>query len=275
MKIAYQGVKGAFSELAAKSTYPDYERQRYASFQDVFNAVENNQADLGIIPIENSYAGRVDQIHNILAKTKLNIIGEYILPIKHFLLGVEGAELQDITTAYSHPQALMQCSNNLSDLGITGEPSSNTAVAAKEVAKLKNKSIAAIGSALAAEEYGLKVLKQEMQDSLDNMTVFVIVSKQAFFPEENKGKVLTSMVYTIRNIPAALYKSLGGFATNNVNMIKLESYIPAGPNKKAQFFICFEGHPSQDNVKRAVEELGFYCSKTKILGVYYADPRRS
>jgi prephenate dehydratase len=244
------------------------------SFDDVFKAVENGEARLGMIPIENSQAGRVAEIHNLLPNSGLHIVGEHIQRIEHSLVGIKGATLADITDVYSHPQALMQCKDYLKKLGIKTHSYSNTATAARDVAGWGDKTKAAISSDLAAELYGLSVLERNIEDADDNVTVFIVLSKEAISPEPSEGRTLTSVLFELRNIPAALYKALGGFATNGVNMIKLESYIRGGGSLKSQFFMTFEGNPEDPAVQRALEELGYFSSRIKILGVYLADKRR-
>jgi len=244
------------------------------SFEDVFRAVEEGRALLGMIPIENSQAGRVAEIHNILPRTKLNIVGEYFQKIHYQLLGPKNSTLETVKTVYSHPQGLMQCRENLAALGLTGEPHSNTAAAAADVAKWNDPAKAALSSSLAGELYGLKVLKDGMEDSPDNTTVFITIAKEPADPDPAKGAVITTLLYGLRNMPAALYKSLGGFATNNVNLLKIESYIPGGVSGSAQFFVTFEGSPAERNVQMALEELGFFSKKVQVLGVYYADKAR-
>lgn len=273
--IAFMGVEGANADLACRQTQPYMQTLACPSFEDVFDAVATKKAKLGMIPIENSQAGRVAEIHNLLPRTNLHIVGEFYQHIEHCLMAPKGATLQSVKDVYSHPQALMQCRENLRQLGVSTHTYSNTAQAAKDVAQWNDKSKAAIASPLAAELYGLEIVKPHLQDSDDNTTVFIIIAREPVDPNPAKEKVITTLLYTIRNIPAALYKSLGGFATNNVNVVKLESYIPGGKrNDAAQFFLSFEGHPNEKNVQRALEELSFYCKKVTVLGVYPADNQR-
>lgn len=274
--IAFMGVEGANADLACRQAQPYMQTLACPSFDDVFEAVASKKAKLGMIPIENSQAGRVAEIHNLLPRTNLHIVGEFYQHIEHCLMAPKGAKPESIKHVYSHPQALMQCREHLRQLGVETHTYSNTAAAAKDVAAWKDTTKAAIASPLAAELYGLEVLKQHLQDSDDNTTVFIIISREPVDPDPKKERVITTLLYTIRNIPAALYKSLGGFATNNVNVVKLESYIPGGKkNDAAQFFLSFEGHPNEKNVQRALEELSFYCRKVTVLGVYPADKNRS
>jgi prephenate dehydratase len=274
--IAFMGIEGANADLACRQAHPYLQTLPCPSFEDVFEAVATGKAALGMIPIENSQAGRVAEIHQILPRTNLHIVGEYFQPIEHVLAAPKGASLKTVKDVYSHPQGLLQCRKHLLELKLETHPWSNTAAAASDVAKWNDPAKAAICSPLAAELYGLEVLQEHMQDSNDNITVFVIIAREPIDPEPSEGTtILTTALFTIRNIPAALYKALGGFATNGVNMLKLESYIPGGAKREAaQFFITFEGHPRERNVQLALEELSFFCKKVQVLGVYPADPAR-
>lgn len=272
--IAFMGVEGANADLACRQAHPYMHTLACPSFEDVFEAVADGKAALGMIPIENSQAGRVAEIHNLLPKSNLHIVGEYFQQIEHVLVGAKGATLKTVTDVYSHPQALMQCRAHVREMNLTTHTYSNTAAAAADVAKWNDPAKAAIASPLAAELYGLTVLREHMQDAANNVTVFIVIAREPVEPKPDAGRVLTTLLYTIRNMPAALYKSLGGFATNGVNLVKLESYIPGGPSKAAQFFLTFEGHPHEQAVQHAMEELSFYCKKVTVLGVYPADPAR-
>ena len=273
--IAFMGVEGANADLACRQACPYMQTMGVPSFEDVFAAVAEGRAALGMIPIENSQAGRVAEIHQLLPKTNLHIVGEYFQAIEHCLLAPKGATLKTVKDVYSHPQGLLQCREHLRALKLNTHTYSNTAAAAADVAQWNDKSKAAIASPLAGELYGLAVLKEHMQDSDDNVTVFIIIARDPVDPNPDKNRVLTTLLYTVRNLPAALYKSLGGFATNGVNILKLESYIPPGQAREsAQFFLTFEGHPRQPSVQNALEELEFYCEKVQVLGVYPADEKR-
>lgn len=274
--IAFMGMEGANADLACRQACPYMHTLPCPSFEDVFEAVESGKTALGMIPIENSQAGRVAEIHQILPKTKLHIVGEYFQHIEHCLLVPPKATLATVKEVYSHPQGLLQCRANIHKLKLTTHAHSNTAQAAADVAKWNDISKAAIASPLAAELYGLKVLKEHMQDSDENVTVFVIIARAPIDPDlEGNARILTTLLFNVRNIPAALYKALGGFATNNVNMLKLESYIPGGKKQgAAQFFLTIEGHPRSQSVQNALEELSFFCKNVKVLGVYPADPAR-
>ncbi len=271
--IAFQGVAGAHSDMACRKAYPYMTTLPCPTFDDVFEAVEQGKAEIGLIPIENSHAGRVAEVHNILAHTGVHIIGEHFQRIEHHLLAPKDASLETIKEVRSHPQALMQCNKNIRALGLETKAAANTAIASKEVAELNDVTKAAIGSELAAEIYNLKILKRNMEDVESNKTIFIAISKEPNDPDPAPN-IITTLLFTIRNIPGGLYKSLGGFATNNVNMLKLESYIPGGKSDNADFFISFLGHPKQRSVQLAIEELGFFTKKVKLLGVYPGDPER-
>lgn len=275
--IAFMGVEGANADLACRQSEPYMHTLPCASFEDVFEAVRDGKARLGMLPIENSQAGRVAEIHQILPKSGLHIIGEHFLHVGHVMAAADSATLETVRDVYSHPQALMQCRNRLREMKLNPHIHSNTAVAARDVKEWNDPARAALCSSLAAELYGLKVLQSGMQDSDDNITVFVKVAKEPLELEalEQEEKVLTSVLFTLRNIPAGLYKALGGFATNGINLLKLESYIPGGVSQTAQFFITFEGHPEQRGVQLALEELGFFTQRVEVLGVYPAAPERS
>jgi len=272
-KIAFQGSFGAYSHLACNEFYPNHESINYHSFKEVFAAVANEEVDCGILPLENSYAGRVSEIHNLLQNSNLFITAEHFLKIEHNLAAIKGAKISDIEKIYSHPQALMQCSENI-DKNIEQIGYNNTAEAAKFIASKNDKKLGAICSKYAAKINNLEILQENIQDSKnDNMTIFMVISKQCAEPDPKK-KIITTLSFTIRNIPGSLYKSLGGFATNNINMIKLESYIPGGISEQAKFFISIEGSPEDKNVALALSELGFFSKTTKLIGIYNADPKR-
>lgn len=274
--IAFMGIEGANADLACRQACPYMHTLPCPSFEDVFEAVSSGKAALGMVPIENSQAGRVAEIHQLLPNTNLHIVGEYFQAIEHCLLAPKGASLKTVKDVYSHPQGLMQCREHIRVLKLKSHAYSNTAQAAADVAQWGDISKAAIASPLAAELYGLSVVKEHMQDSDTNTTVFVIIAREPVNPDaERESQILTTLLFSVRNIPAALYKSLGGFATNGVNILKLESYIPGGSMRdSAQFFLTCEGHPSQQSMQNALEELEFYCNSVRVLGVYPADPTR-
>lgn len=267
------GVEGANADLACRQNYPYMRTLALNAFEDVFAAVTEGKAKYAMIPIENSHAGRVAEIHNLLPRTNLHIVAEHIEPIEHHLYAVPGTKLADVKQVYSHQQALMQSRKFIHEHALEAHVHSNTATAARDVAAWKDGSKAAICSKLAGELYQLELLAENVQDASDNETHFIVLSKDAEDIADG-ARVLTSILFTVRNIPAALYKALGGFATNNVNMIKLESYIRSGANSSAQFFMTVEGNPHERPLQLALEELGFFTNKVNVLGVYPADPKR-
>jgi prephenate dehydratase len=275
-RIAYQGEPGANSHLVCKQNYPDAEAVPCASFEDVFAAVEGGDADLAMIPIDNSIAGRVADIHHFLPNSDLHIIAEHFLRIRFHLMAVPGATLDTITTAHSHVHALGQCRKIIREHGLRPIISGDTAGAAREVAEAGDPTQAAISPPLAAEIYGLQILAEDVEDEDHNTTRFVVLSRDFIQAPADDGPVVTSFIFNVRNLPAALYKALGGFATNGVNMTKLESYMVDGSFSGAtQFLAEVDGHPDHIGVKRALEELKFFSTDVKMLGVYPADPARS
>jgi len=266
--IAFQGVLGAYSHLAARGAFPAMEPLPCPTFQDAFAAVEEGRAGLAMIPIENSLGGRVADIHHLLPESNLFIIGEYFQPVHHCLLVPKGGSFETVKEARSHEQALAQCRNTLRELKIKPVIAADTAGAAQDVAKLNDPSIAAIASTLAAETYGLDILRPRIEDRIGNVTRFIVMSRTRIEPDPRSGPCLTSFVFTVRSVPASLYKSLGGFATNGVNMIKLESYISVGDDSRARFYAEIEGHPADKSVDQAMEELQFFTTKIKLLGTY-------
>jgi prephenate dehydratase len=272
--IAFQGVAGAHSDMACKKAFPNFTTLPCQNFEDVFSAVKENKAELGLIPIENSHAGRVAEIHNLLPSSGLHIVGEYFHTVRHNLVGIKGTKREEVKKAFSHTQALMQCRKYLLKNNIEPLPYFDTAGAAKHVAERGDRHFAAISSDLAADLYGLEIIEADIQDSQTNRTLFVGIADEPIDPAPNNGTILTSMLFTTRNISAGLYKALGGFATNSVNILKLESYIPDYSSGTAQFFITFEGHPSQKHVQAALEELGFFTKQAELLGIYPADKER-
>jgi prephenate dehydratase len=272
-KIVYQGEPGANSHIAAREVYPDFEAIACATFEDCFAELEQGTADLGMIPIENSIAGRVADIHQLLPKSNLHIIGEYFLPVRHQLMAPQGATLDGLKTVQSHPQALGQCRENLRRLGLTPVVGADTAGSAREIAQIGDTTRGAIASRLAAEIYGLDILKEDVEDQTHNTTRFVILSKEDLRAAPGVGPIMTTFVFRVKNVPAALYKALGGFATNGINMTKLESYMIEGHFTATQFLAEVEGHPSERGLTHAFEELGFF-TEWRILGVYRASPYR-
>ncbi|MGI8522634.1 MAG: prephenate dehydratase [Nocardioides sp.] len=274
-RIAYQGEPGSNSHLVCAQRFPDAEAVPCASFEDAFAAVEQGGADLAVIPIDNSLAGRVADIHHFLPTSTLHIVGEHFLRIRFALLGIPGATLETVKTVHSHVHALGQCRRIIREHGLVPVISGDTAGAAREVAEAGDPAQAAISPPLAAEIYGLTVLADDVEDEEHNTTRFVILSRDLIEAEPGHGPVVTSFIFNVRNLPAALYKALGGFATNGVNMTKLESYMVGGEFTATQFLAEVDGHPQDLAVRRALEELAFFTTDVKILGVYPADPFRA
>jgi len=274
-RIAYQGEPGANSHMVCKVHYPDRETLACASFEDVFAAVEGGDAELAMIPIDNSIAGRVADIHHFLPDSDLHIVGEHFLRIQFALMALPGATIGSIRTVHSHVHALGQCRKAIRRLGLTPVISGDTAGAAREVAESGDLTQAAISPPLAAETYGLEVLERDVEDEEHNTTRFVVLSRDLVEAAPGNGPVVTSFIFNVRNLPAALYKALGGFATNGVNMTKLESYMVGGHFTATQFLAEVDGHPEEPGLARALEELSFFTTDVKILGVYPADSFRS
>jgi len=273
--IVFQGEPGANSHIACKDAYPDHEPVPCPTFEDAFTAVANGEADLGMIPIENSVAGRVSDIHHLMPTARLHIVAEHFLPIRNQLMAPKGATLKGLKTVESHIMALGQCRNYIRKLGVKAVVAADTAGAAKEVAERGDLTRAAIASKLAAQIYGLHILAEDIEDESHSTTRFIVLSREDRRARRGDGLVLTTFVFQVRNIPAALYKALGGFATNRVNMTKLESYMIEGNFFATQFYADVEGHPDDDNLKLALDELKFFSKELTILGVYPAHPFRA
>ncbi|MBF0332623.1 MAG: prephenate dehydratase [Alphaproteobacteria bacterium] len=271
--IAFQGQLGAYSHLACRTAYPDMTPLPCAAFDDAFAAVRERRAGLAMMPVENSVAGRVADIHHLLPESGLHIIGEHFQRVHHHLLAVPGARIEDIRVVRSHVHALSQCRNLIRRLGIQPVVAADTAGAAGEVAEKGDPAVAAIASELAGQIHGLVSLEANVEDAPHNTTRFLIMARDPIEPPESRP-VVTSFVFRVRNVPAALYKALGGFATNGVNMTKLESYQVGGQFVAAQFYADVEGHPEERNVRLALEELDFFSREVRILGVYPAHPFR-
>lgn len=272
-KVVFQGEPGANSHNACREVYPDYEAVPCATFEDCFAAIEQGVADLGMIPVENSTFGRVVDIHHLLPKSDLHIIGEYFLPIRYTLMAPKGATLAGLRAVQSHPQALGQCRETLRALGLEPIVGADTAGSARQIAELGDLSRGALAPHLAAELYGLDVLKTDLVDEPHNTTRFIILSRDALRAAPGVGPVMTTFVFNVRNVPAALYKALGGFATNQVNMTRLESYMIGGTFTATQFLADVEGHPDERGLANALEELGFFADY-RVLGVYRQSPFR-
>ncbi len=268
--IVFQGEPGANSHIACRDAYPDYEPLPCPTFEDAFAALSTGSADLGMIPIENSVAGRVSDIHHMMPTSKLHIIAEWFLPIRNQLLAPKGATLPGLKTVESHVMALGQCRRYLRKLKLKTVVAADTAGAAREVAERGDPTCAAIASRLAAEIYGLDILAENIEDETHSTTRFVVLSRDDLRTHAGDGPVITTFVFEVRNVPAALYKALGGFATNGVNMTKLESYMIEGNFYATQFYADVEGHPDDRNLALALEELQFFSKRMRILGVYPA-----
>ena len=271
--VAFQGVPGAYSNLACREVFPDAEAVACKTFDAAFDAVKTGAVDVGMIPIENSLGGRVADIHHLLPNSGLYIIGEHFQSVQHMLLAPEGATLESVKRVYSHEQALAQCRDIIRELEIEAVVAADTAGAAQEVAERNNPEEAAVASSLAAEIYGLKPLRSRIEDRIGNTTRFVIMSRQRMDSPPDEPAI-TSLVFQVRSVPAALYKGLGGFATNGINVVKLESYITDMSFTVAQFYAEIEGHVSDVAVARALDELRYYSTTVRELGVYRAHPFR-
>ncbi len=271
--IAYQGAPGANSDLACRSVFPEMTSLPCASFEDAFAAVHEGRARLAMIPVENSVAGRVADIHHLLPRGGLHIIGEHYQRVVHCLVAPKGATMEGLREVHSHIQALSQCRTYLRDRGLVPVSHADTAGAAADVAKWNDPGIAAIASDLAAEIYGLTILAKGIEDAAHNTTRFLVLAKEPAVPPAGSDTV-TSLLFRVRSVPAALYKALGGFATNGVNITKLESYLVDGRFVAAQFYADVEGHPEERPLRLAMEELNFFAREVKILGVYPAHPFR-
>ena len=267
--IAYQGVEGAYSHLACKNAFPKSISIACESFEDAMKLVEKGTADFAMIPVENSTAGRVEEIYRLIPKSSLFIVNEHFEPVNHCLLGIKGSKLEDIRYVGSHPQALAQCYKNIIDLNLTAVAKFDTAGSAKEISMQDNPVFGAIASKLAADLYDLDILKEHFGDLKGNVTRFIILSREKTIPKFEKDKeYIISLIFHVRDIPAALYKALGGFATNGVNLLKLESYSMTGSLQVSRFHIDIEAHPDEKRLKLALDELIYFAKEIKYLGVY-------
>ena len=269
-RIAFQGEPGANSHIACNEAYPAYEPLPCPTFEDAFAAVRSGRAALGMIPIDNSVAGRVADIHHLMPQSGLHILAEWFLPVQHQLMAPHGASLKTIRTVESHIHALGQCRTVIRKLGIKAVVAADTAGAAREVAEAADISRAALATGLAATIYGLKILKRNVADARHNTTRFIVVARKPKWASRAEQRVVTTFIFQVRNIPAALYKALGGFATNGINMTKLESYMVDGSFAATQFYVDVQGHPRDRALELALEELKFVSQphSLKILGVY-------
>ena len=266
--FSFQGVKGAYSELAGKKLYPKAESFPCSTFEEMFEQVRIGNVDAAMVPIENSLAGRVADTQRLIPESNLKISSEYFLEVNHNLLGVKGANISDIKRVHSHEQGIAQCRNKIINLKKEMIIEADTAGSAKLISELNNVEDAAIASELAADIYKLDILESNFQDLKNNVTRFLIMQKDSIKIDPLSDDILTTLVFNVRSIPAALYKCLGGFASNGVNITKLESYIHPQGFDVAQFYIDFEGHPDNPSVRLALEEMKFFCKHLKILGVY-------
>lgn len=275
-KISFQGEPGANSDTACRNMFPDMEPLPCATFEDAFNAVETGEADLAMIPIENTLAGRVADIHHLLPESRLHIVGEYFLPIHFHLMVLPGTKLEDIKSVHSHIHALGQCRKVIRSNGWKPVIAGDTAGAARQVAELADKSKAALAPFLAASLYGLDILLENIEDAENNVTRFIVLSREKQWAQRPSpdSLMVTTFVFRVRNVPAALYKAMGGFATNGINMTKLESYQVGGTFRATQFYADIEGHPDDVSVKLALEELEFFSREVRIVGVYPGSENR-
>ena len=273
--VAYQGEPGAYSHLACKHTFPDWKSIHCATFVDALKMVERGDAYYAMIPVENSTAGRVEEIYRELKRTQLYVVKEHFEPVNHCLMARHGMTLNDITHIGSHPQALAQCDANIKALGATNQAMYDTAGAAKHISEYDEAGLAVISSELAAELYGLNVLKTHFNDRVGNTTRFLVFSRQQKMPAFEEGQIyITSFMFRVRNIPAALYKAMGGFATYGINMLKLESYMENENFTATQFYVDVASHFHSVEMQAALEELSFFSEEVRILGTYLADKYR-
>jgi prephenate dehydratase len=273
-RVAFQGEPGSYSHLAAREALPKAEAVASPTFDDAFAALADGSVDLALIPIENSLHGRITDIHHILPAAPVHFVGEHFLRVRHQLMAVAGATLGGIRVVVSQEPALGQCRNIVREMKLKQQLWADTAGAARHVAELKDPSVAAVASSLAAEIHGLTILKRDVEDADHNVTRFLIMAREPETVPNDGRAVITSFIFRVKNVPAALYKAMGGFATNGVNMTKLESYQLEGSFAATQFYADIEGHPDERGVKLALEELGFFTSTLKILGTYPAHPFR-
>ena len=266
--FSFQGINGAYSELAGRNIFPEADSLACATFEEMFQTVREGKANVAIVPIENSQAGRVADTQRLIPDSELKIVREYFLEVKHNLLVVPGTKMSDIKRIYSHEQGIAQCRNKIIELNKEMIIVADTAGAAKKIAELNSKEEAAVASKLASRIYKLEILESNFQDVSTNVTRFLVMASKLNPLDPNDDNLITTLVFTVRSIPASLYKCLGGFASNGVNITKLESYVHPQGFDVAQFYIDFEGHPEQTSVKLALEEMKFFCKHMNILGVY-------
>jgi prephenate dehydratase len=273
--IAFQGAPGAYSDLACRRVFPRLRTLPCATFEDTIAAVKSGRAGLAMLPVENSVAGRVADIHHLLPDSGLHIVGEHFARVNHQLLALPGASLKTVKTVRSHVHALSQCRKLIRKLKLKAVVAADTAGAAAELAKSHDTSVAVIASELAGKIYGLKKLKKNVEDADHNTTRFLVMARKPKPAPHDGRKVVTTFVFNVRNVPAALYKAMGGFATNGINMTKLESYMVGGDFTATQFYVDVEGHPKSRALQLALDELKFVTHRLSILGVYPAHPFRA
>ena len=273
--ISYQGEPGANSHIACRETHPDFDPLPCSTFEDALGAVKSGEAQFAMIPIENSLAGRVADIHHLLPDSGLYIVGEHFLPIRFQLMGLPGTKLADITDIYSHVHALGQCRKIIRKHGFKAHVAGDTAGAARQVKEWGDRTKAALAPRLAADIYGLDILAEDVEDEKHNTTRFVILAGEPDDALPGNGPVITTFIFNVRNVPAALYKAMGGFATNGINMTKLESYQVRGEFVATMFYADIDGHPADRSVQLALEELSFFSTELRILGTYPASPYRA
>tara|TARA_Y100000590_G_scaffold50522_1_gene53259 strand:+ start:4942 stop:5790 length:849 start_codon:yes stop_codon:yes gene_type:complete len=270
IKVAFQGEKGAYSHLASLEVFPNVEARACATFEEAFQLAKDDLSYRILIPIENSLAGRVADIHYLIPKYKLQIHAEHFQKVNHNLLGIKGSKIEDIKTVRSHAQAIGQCRKIISEYNLKTIIAADTAGSAKFISEKKDKSESAIASKLAAKIYNLEILKSKIEDESGNVTRFLIMGKETQHPAREGKKYITSCIFKLKSIPAALYKSLGGFATNGVNLCKLESFSVKNTFDQVNFYIDIEGHIEDPSLQKALEELGFHTQRLDVLGVYEA-----
>ena len=270
IKIAFQGEKGAYSHLASLEVFPKAEVKACSTFEEAFKLANENLEYRIVIPIENSLAGRVADIHYLIPKYKLQIHAEHFQKVSHCLLGVKGSKIKDVKTVRSHSQAIGQCQKIINQNNLKPIIAADTAGSARFISEKKDKSDSAIASELAAKIYNLEILKSKIEDESQNVTRFLIMGKESKHPEFKEKKYITSCIFKLKSIPAALYKALGGFATNGVSLTKLESFAVKNTFDQVNFYIDLEGHIEDPRIQKALEELGFHTEKLDILGVYEA-----
>ena len=273
-RIAFQGEPGAYGHQACREARPDHDPLPCPTFDAAIEAVRKGDAELGMIAVENSTFGRVADVHHLLPESGLHIVDEAFVRVHINLLGLRGTRTDQIRTARGHPVILPQCAEFLRENGISTEAASDNARAARDVAEGGDPTVAALASELAADIYGLQVLARNIEDQANNTTRFLVMSREPDYKRRGKGPMITSFIFRVRNIPAALYKGMGGFATNGVNMTKLESYMVGGSFTATQFYADIEGHPEDPPVRRALEELGYFTNMLTVLGVYPSSPDR-